>query len=59
MIYDQHGTPLRCKMGFLRGYTPVREERMEISAVGGQHIECEINTLDDTTMREESAAVLI
>ena len=47
MIYDSHGTPLRRKMGFLRGYTPIRAER-ETDLIATSRIACEENTLDDT-----------
>ncbi len=47
MIYDSHGTPLRRKMGFLRGYTAIRAER-ETDLIATSRIVCEENTLEDT-----------
>ncbi len=47
MIYDSHGTPLRRKLGFLRGYTAIRVERVT-DLIATSRISCEENTLDDT-----------
>ena len=53
MILDAHGTPIRRKMGFLRGYTSVKDERMEANAIGSSFIrQVEEPEEDEELLRE-------